>query len=106
MSVASAKAIGDQLVADGKCLPGHIDLTKKMGADYHYDDNTMPIFLANVRRRMACGNPPEYFQYNGAGDPLTKSAQSMNVPALTVAIDAKTVGTKPPGWVDPDCTGL
>jgi hypothetical protein len=82
-SLAVAEAIGDQLRVEGRWPPE--DQNKVMGADYHYDVNSMPLFLKAVKDRLEALSPPCSFQFDSA---FAKANLASSVAVLTGNIAA------------------
>ncbi|WP_157977938.1 hypothetical protein [Paraburkholderia kururiensis] len=82
---AVASAVAAQLTLDHWWPPQ--DSTKKMGVDYLYTNNSMPIFLAKIKNRLASGNPPYYFSFDST---FSNSCLAMTAPQLMNSINSKT----------------
>jgi hypothetical protein len=86
-TVAVNLAVRHQLEVDGHWRLAH-DETKVMGADYHYDEQSMRQFLHAVHRSLAASKPTAYtFMYDAQ---LVTTALEMKGPALIAAINDKT----------------
>jgi len=83
--LAVAMAVANQLHHEGRWPPN--DLNKSMGPDYHYDENTLALFLTAVQWNLAHGTPPYDFQFDGK---FVKANLPTSVGALIGRIDAKT----------------
>jgi hypothetical protein len=80
-----AAAVANQLQHEGRWPPN--DVTKVMGADYHYNQFTLLNFLNAVRWHLANGSPSYTFTFTG--DFVVK-ALTAPVGTLMVAINAST----------------
>jgi hypothetical protein len=78
-------AVAAQLTAEQRWPPN--DITKIMGSDYRYDQLSMGNFLAQVQVRLASGNPPFRFVYDGH---FVMKALQAQVGTLMIAVTAST----------------
>ena len=85
-SEAVKMAVARQLEADGRWHLAH-ELTKVMGTDYRYDEDSMRGFLHAVHRILAARQPPYTFQYDAA---FVTTALGLDASALTAAVDENT----------------
>jgi hypothetical protein len=80
-----AATVGAQLHHEGRWPPN--DLTKVMGADYHYTTPTMMNFLTAVQWHLQNGKPTHAFQFNMT---FAQNALGDTVQQLILDIDGKT----------------
>jgi hypothetical protein len=83
--VSVAATVGSQLHHEGHWPPN--DITKVMGADYHYSTPTMLNFLTAVQWHLANGSPPYTFQFDL---PFATNALGDTVAQLITDIDGQT----------------
>ena len=81
--IAVSIAIGDELNRKGWWPPRNLDA--KMGKDYHYDADTVTLFLMSVRHRLQTGVGEAYtFSFSNA---FAKKSRAITVAELIGAID-------------------
>jgi|SRR5438093_1202920 len=83
--VVVGSAVANQLHHEGRWPPN--DMTKLMGADYHYNQFTLANFLKAVQWNLAHGEPSYTFQFD---ESFIIKALQMNVATLMAAINSAT----------------
>ncbi|MGZ5033992.1 MAG: hypothetical protein ACXWAC_12400 [Usitatibacter sp.] len=83
-SFAVSEEIDNQLRSDGHTY----NLNDIMGADLHYDINSITVFLRGVQLRLAARNPAYDFQFDSA---FAIRALGLSVGELNGEVDARTV---------------
>jgi len=78
-------AVGKQLEHDTRWPPPSV--TKVMSSDYRYNDQTIPLFLMAVERRLADGDPAYAFVF---GPEFPAQALAARVAELMALIDERT----------------
>jgi hypothetical protein len=87
-SIDVAECVGAQLRFEGHWPPN--DLNKVMGADYHYTNDTLALFLVGVQQRLRNYQPPYRFTFDSK---FAAACVSLSVGEMIGKIDGATTET-------------